>query len=146
MEGGKPHRSMAELSITTRQAVRVSVVFALLIIGFGLLNSVTGWPDKGGWGLAVILSLVIAALPLLGPLLAFLSESGAVVDIKGVKFDFSAMAVRGAPVERSNFQDDPGTPVNSSYAASIALAAEAARSASVVFIDLGTGRSWYASR
>lgn len=137
---------MAELSITTKQAVRVSVSFALLIIGFGLLSSVTGWPDKGGWGLAVILSLIIAALPLLGPLLAFLSETGAVVDFKGLKLDFRAMAVRGAPIERSNFQADPGVRVTDSYAADIAEAANAARSAPVVSVDLGTGRSWFSSR
>ena len=137
---------MAGVPISAQQAVRVALIFAALILGFGILSGVTGWPDKQGWGLVISLSLVIAALPLLGPLLAFLRESGAVVDIRGVKLDFSASAVRGASVERTNLEDYPGVPVTDSSAASIAEAAEAARSAPFVVVDLGTGRSWYPTR
>src|SRR5690606_6731974 len=130
---------MAGVPISAQQAVRVALIFAALILGFGILSTVTGWPDEQGWGLVIILSFVAAAVPLLGPLLAFLRESGAVVDIRGVKLDFSASAVRGASVERTNLEDYPGVPVNDSGAASIAEAAEAARSAPFVVVDLGTG-------
>ena len=70
--------------------------FALLVLGFAILSTVTGWPNKESWGLVVLAALVIALLPLLGPVLTFLRESGAVLDIKGVKLDFTASATRGA--------------------------------------------------
>jgi hypothetical protein len=121
------------------------LVFALLVLGFGILSAGTGWPNKESWGLVVLAALVIALLPLLGPVLTFLRESGAVLDIKGVKLDFTASATRGS-VERSNLQDQPGVQVTDSNAADIAAAAQAARSASFVVIDLGVGRSWYPTR
>ncbi len=133
---------MAGIPISAQHGVRVALIFVALILGFGILSSITGWPDKQSWGTVVFLSLVIAALPLIGPLLSFLRESGAVVDIKGVKLDFSATAVRGASVEAT----DLGLAVGDSRAVSILDAAEAAETAAFVVVDLGTGKSWYPTR
>jgi hypothetical protein len=137
---------MASIPISARQATRVAVVFAALILGFGILSSITSWPDAQSWWLVLVVSLIIAALPLVGPVSTFLHESGAVIDIKGVKLAFNAAAVRGVSMERVNLEDNPGIPVNDSSAASIAEAAEAARSAPFVVLDLCTGRSWYPTR
>ncbi len=137
---------MAGIPISVQQAVRVALVFVGLMVGFGILSNLTGWPDKSWWGIVVVIALGLAALPLLGPLLEFLRDSGAVIEIKGVKLDFSKSAVGGSRIERANLQDNPGVPVNDSDAASIATAAEAAVSAAFVVVDLGSGRSWYPTR
>ena len=137
---------MASIPISTQQVLRIALVFAALIVVFAVLSFATGWPDKQGWGLVVVLSAVIAALPIFGPILEFIRDSGAVIDIKGVKLDFSASAAHSARLERANFDDYPGMPVSDSNAASIAEAAETAQSAPVVVVDLGTGQSWYPTR
>lgn len=137
---------MADVPILTQQTIRVSLIFAALILGFGFLSNITGWPDKAAWGLVVIASLIVAALPLAGPLLAFLRDSGATIEVKGVKFDFSKSAIRGARMERANFQDNPVVPVTNSDAPSIAQAAKATMTARVVVVDLGMGKSWYPTR
>ena len=93
---------------------------------------------------AAVYSLTLVIGILVGGIRVFFR--GAIPEFKGVKLDFSASAVRGASVERTNFEDNPGVPVNDSSAASIAEAAEAARSAAFVVVDLGIGRSWYPTR
>ena len=137
---------MADIPISVQQAVRVALVFVALMVGFGILSNLTGWPDKSWWGIVVVVALGLAALPLLGPLLEFLRDSSAVIEIQGVKLDFSKSAVSGSQIARANLQDNPGVPVNDSDAASIAVAAEVAKSAAFVVIDLGSGRSWYPTR
>jgi hypothetical protein len=137
---------MGDIPISVQQAVRVALVFVALMVGFGILSNLTGWPDKSWWGIVVVVALGLAALPLLGPLLEFLRDSGAVIEIKGVKLDFSKSVMRGSRIERANFQDNPGVAVNDSDAASIAVAAEAAKSAAFVVVDLGSARSWYPTR
>lgn len=137
---------MTGIPISTQQAMRLALVFASLVLSFGILSAIIGWPDKESWGLVVLVSLVIALMPLVGPVLAFLRESGAVIDIKGVKLDFTASVARGTSIERTNLQDNPGMPVNDSSAASIAETAEAARSAHFIVVDLGIGKSWYLTR
>jgi hypothetical protein len=137
---------MTDIPISMQHAVRVALVFVGLIAGFGILSGITGWPDKQSWGMVFILSLVVASIPLWGPLLAFLRDSGAVVDIRGVKFDFTASAVHGTSVDTINLDPFPGAAVSDSSAASIAEAAKVARSAPIVVVDLQIGKSWYPTR
>jgi hypothetical protein len=137
---------MNGIPITVSQALRVALVFVALIAVFGILSILTGWPDKQGWSVVVILSFIVATFPFWRPLLEFLRESGAIVEVAGVKVDFSKSVVQGARIQRGNLQDDPGVTVTDSNAASIAQAAEAARSAAFVVVDLGTGRNWYPTR
>jgi hypothetical protein len=137
---------MNSLPISAPQAVRMILVFVGLIIVFGILSSLMGWPDKQGWSVAVILSFVIATVPYWRPVLEFLRESGAVVEVAGVKVDFSKSVVQGSRIQRGNLQDQPGVPVTDSNAASIAQAAQAASSAEFIVVDLGTGTNWYPTR
>jgi hypothetical protein len=137
---------MQGIPISSQQVMRVALMFGALIVAFGILSAIAGWPDKQSWGTILVLSAVIAALPLLGPLLEFIKDSGAVIDIRGVKLDFSTAAADDARVERANFEDRPGIQVNDSNATSIAEAAETAQASPVVVVDLGTGHSWYPTR
>jgi hypothetical protein len=137
---------MSDRSFQLPQALRVALVFAVLVAGFGALSALTGWPDAEGWPLALLLALALAALPLAGPALTFLRDSRATLDIRGVKLDFSAATVPPAEAPRVNLQDDPGVGVNDTDAASLAQAAEAASGRAHLVLDLGTGRSWYATR
>jgi hypothetical protein len=77
----------------------------------------------------VILSFVVATIPFWRPLLEFLRESGAIVEVAGVKVDFSRSVVQGSRIQRGNLEDIPGVQVTDSNAASLAEGAEAARSA-----------------
>jgi hypothetical protein len=80
---------MNGIPITVSQALRVALVFVALIAVFGILSILTGWPDKQGWSVVVILSFIVATFPFWRPLLKFLRESGAIVEVAGVKVDFS---------------------------------------------------------
>jgi hypothetical protein len=137
---------MNGIPISAPQAVRIVLIFVGLIISFAVLSSLTGWPDKQGWSTAVILSAVVATFPFWRPLLEFLRDSGAVVEVAGVKIDFSKSVEQGSRIQRDNLQDQPGVPVNDTTAASIAEAAKAASSAAFIVVDLGTGKSWYPTR
>lgn len=138
---------MNPLPITTRQIVRMVLIFVGVIVGFGVLSGTIGWPDKQSWGLVVLAALVIALLPIIGPLLAFLQESGAAIDIFGVKLAFSrAPRSTGTEPRRANLEESPGTLVNDTTVAAIAEAAAAALDDEIMVVNLGTGRSWYPSR
>jgi hypothetical protein len=137
---------MKNFPISAPQAVRMVLAFIGLIIVFGILSSLTGWPDKQGWSVAVILSVAVASFPFWGPLFEFLRDSGAVVELAGVKVDFSKSVVSGSRIQRSNLEDHPGVQVTDSNAASIAEAAQAASSADFMVVDLGTGTNWYPTR
>lgn len=138
---------MNPLSITNRQLVFSVLIFVTIHVGFGVLCVLTGWPDGGGWTIVVIAALILAVLPVLGPLLGFLREGRASLHFAGVKLDFGqAPRVAGSAPEKPNFDENLGIAVSDSNAASIAEAAQAAMNAEIVIVDLGTGRSWYPSR
>ena len=138
---------MNPLPITARQIVLTILIFIGVVIGFGVLSGAIGWPGPEDWRLAVLVALVIALLPLVGPLLKFFQESGAIVDIRGVKLDFSqAPHLIGTEPPNVNLQEYPDLEVNDSNASSIADAAAAAIDAEIIVVNLGTGRSWYQSR
>ena len=135
------------LPITTQQVMRVVLIFVLVIVGFGVLSATIGWPDKQSWGLVIFAALALALLPILSPLLNFLRESRAIIDIHGVKLDFSgAPRLLGTEPRRANLDEQPGVAVTDSNAASIADATATAAESEIVVVNLGTGRSWYPSR
>ena len=86
---------MAGIPILALQAVRVALVFVVMMVGSGSSAISRGWPDKNWWGIGVVVALGLAALPSLGLLLEFLRDSGTVIEIKGVKLNFSKSAVSG---------------------------------------------------
>jgi hypothetical protein len=138
---------MNPLPITDRQIRRMVLIFVGVIVGFWVLSGATGWPDKQSFGQVVLIALAITLLPIIGPLLAFLRESGAAVGFAGVTVDFSrAPRSMGTEPQRVNLDGAPGTSVNDSTAASIADAAATALDTEIVVVNLGTGRSWYPSR
>lgn len=139
--------AMTPWSFSAQRIAVVVMIFVVAMVGFGVLSATVGWPDSNGWGLAILAAFILALLPLLGPLLSFLHRSGAVLDLRGFKIDFSrAPRVSGSEPRELNLQQNPGQDVTDSNAASIAEAAAVARDAQIVVVDLGTGRSWYTSR
>ena len=58
---------MLPFSINWREVSIGAIVFVLILMGFGVLASVTHWPNEhDGWPLAVAVAALIAALPLIG--------------------------------------------------------------------------------
>jgi hypothetical protein len=141
---------MLPFSINWREVLIGAFVFALILIGFGVLASVTHWPNEhDGWPLAVAVAALIAALPLIGRTLSFLQQSRASFEGPfGIKLNFSAAAsvaaVGTAKLTENLLQS--GVQISESSFAELNEAAVRATEQTVVVIDLEDGRAWYKTR
>ena len=86
---------MAGIPISAQQAVRVALVFVVMMVGFSVLSNFHGvagqelvgnWCRRCSWP---------GSTAFVRTALGVLRDSGAVIEIKGVKLDFSKSAVSG---------------------------------------------------
>jgi hypothetical protein len=130
---------------------RVALLLAVLIwvalgASLAITNAIAGWPNDSasGW-----LPLVVLALGLVPPALVLLDSfrtSQATVDLRWVKFDFSAA---GVVRESAGIPDNivaPGEPVSDSAGRHIEAALEKARRSRILVVDLREGDAWWVSR
>jgi uncharacterized RmlC-like cupin family protein len=140
---------MLPFSIDWREVTITAIVFLLVIIGFGVLAAVIHWPnERDGWPLAVAIAAVIAFMPLMARTFSFLQQSRASFEGPlGIKINFSA-AAQVATVGTAKLTENliQSGMVISSSAKELNAAAVKATQESVVVIDLGDGRAWYATR
>jgi hypothetical protein len=136
----------------TRNALLATVVI-WFAVGIFLVAARTyiGWPDETSVRLAALIVLGLGLVPVALMLLDFAASRRAVLDIKGVKIDFSGVDLARAEVrqETAGIPDNIGvsgpivsdtTPMNI-----IATLEEATRS-EIVVADLKEGHAWWVTR
>jgi hypothetical protein len=130
--------------------VLVPISWAILAALFALSHQFLEWPDPESGTPLIYIALAISLVPLVLVLVDFIASRRAVVDIRGVKVDFSQMDM--SPAMRPSFikiPDNigiPGTIVPDSTPMQIASALQQATADEVVIIDIKDGHAWWATR
>jgi hypothetical protein len=129
-------------------AVPVTWVFFVLVFVAGVRMG--AWKGELG-GTMVIVVAALSALPLLLVVLDMFAMSGAVVDIKGVKLDFSKIQQGRPDSSEFNFQlpenvGIPGAIVTDSGAYNIAGALQLGTTHKIAVVNLKSGDAWWATR
>lgn len=123
-----------------------AILFGGLIL-LALVRGVLSWPDPdlSRW-LAMALMLA-AVLPLALAVLDRVARARGVVEVRGVKLDFTAAAAAATPTPRVETNIGvPGQPVGDSDTEQILDALERAVSSPAVVIDLEDGTQWWETR
>ena len=124
------------------------IFFALL---FSATRSYASWPDEQSRNIVMLVAMATSLTPLALVLLDFISTRGAVLDIKGVKIDFSRVDLSRAEVRREAF----GLPANIGISGPIVSdtspmniigTLEEATKNEIVVIDLKNGDAWWVTR
>jgi hypothetical protein len=139
---------MNRLSITPREVASAILVFVLLLIGFGVLSELAGWPNEDdGWPLVVVVALAVAALPIAGRVVSYLQASRATVALPGgFKLDFARAVVETAAGRLPENLVAPGVALMDTSQQELDRAAETASEQDVIVADLKDGRAWYVTR
>jgi hypothetical protein len=115
-------------------------------VALALTNYYAGWPNESasGW-----LPFVVLALGLVAPALVLLDSfrrSQAKVDLRWVKFDFSAASVVPESVGIPDNILVSGEQVGDSAGPQIVAALESARQNRILIVDLREGDAWWVTR
>lgn len=122
------------------------VLLLVLLLVFGLLRAVTGWPGAGADSSVVIAILVFSALPIVLVLADLLIEHGALLGIKGFTIDLSRLSAGPDSVHVATNIGVPEKAVNDSSSAEILGTLQDAINHAVVVVDLRDGNSWWETR
>jgi len=76
--------------LSTRDAALAAGLFAGFVVFFAVTGAVLDWPTGDAWGTAILIALGAGAAPIALRLLNFLQESRSVIDVAGMRIDFSA--------------------------------------------------------
>lgn len=122
------------------------LIWIVLGLTLALANAFAGWPNDStaGW-----LPFVVLALGLVPPVLVVLDgfrSSQAKIDLRWVKFDFSAAGVVRESVGLPDNIVAPGEPVSDSAGRHIEAALDKARRSRILVVDLREGDAWWVSR
>jgi hypothetical protein len=126
------------------------VIWACWFLVFALGVRLGAWKGEPG-GTMVIVVAAISILPLLLVVLDVLLVSGAVIDIKGVKLDFSKIQQGRSGSGDVSFQlpenvGVPGAVVTDSAAFSIAAALELGATQRIAVVNIKSGGAWWVTR
>jgi hypothetical protein len=127
--------------------VATTAILAILLVALSLLRTKYGWPADASQNTVLIGILILSLLPILLALLDIIIERGAVIELKGIKVDFSHgrdtgtvgitvatnIGVRGKIVTDSESDQILGTLAE-------------ATSGEVAVIDLEDGQAWWETR
>ena len=151
MNGANPStRTLWPYGITAA-LVAVPIVWVVFIVTLTLTSRLAQWPDADLRPTVLYAVAALSVIPLVLSLLDFAAERRAVLDIKGVKLDFSKLEGAEAAIYRETFRlpDNIGVPgqiVSDSSPMQIVQALSEATRNEIVRIDLDTGSAWWTTR
>lgn len=126
------------------------VAIPLIWIGFLVVFLVTrhyfGWPDPTSSKIIIPVTMVIGFVPLLLVLVEYVAGSRAVLDIKGIKIDFSQTAIRRTSIELPDNIGRPEPVVSDSSPMQIVDTLESATANQIVRLDIRAGNAWWVTR
>lgn len=126
--------------------VAIPVIWIIAALVLFASSEYLSWPDTSAAKFVVPLVLVVGFLPLALVLIDFAASSRAVLDIKGVKIDFS-QEVRSSQI--FGLPDNIGTPgeiVTDSSPMQIIEALEQATRSEAAVVDIRSGNTWWVTR
>lgn len=131
--------------------IAIPVTWVVFTILFVLMRKYTNWSDLGSQKFISFIPFIISLLPIGMILLDAISSRGGVVDIKGVKLDFSKVDLNLPEVRRESIKlpDNIGIPghiVPDSSPMKIIETLRQATSHEIVVIDLKDGNAWWITR
>jgi len=132
----------------SKRATLTAIPFIWVIAAILLFASskYLGWPDAGATKVVVPSVALIGLLPLGLMLVDFAASSRAVLDIKGVKIDFSQQARSSQSFGLPDNIGNPGTVVGDSRPMKIIDALDHATQNEVAVIDIKDGNAWWVTR
>lgn len=129
----------------------IPITWIMAAILFSLTYRYAEWPDEASRTIVLIIALIISLLPITLVLLDFISSRHAVVDIKGLKIDFSHINLDQTDFHRKPFAlpDNIGIPgeiVADSSPMQIVSTLQIATHNEIVLVDIKDGNAWWVSR
>jgi hypothetical protein len=130
---------------------RVALLAVPLIwLGCTLILVVThhyvGWPDVAATKALAPLVALTGFVPLLLCLVDYIAGSRAVLDVKGIKIDFSQAEIKRASIELPENIGMPGAIISDSSPMQIIAALEAVTGNQIVRLDIKSGDAWWVTR
>lgn len=142
---------MRPFSIEWHELMVAAAIFLASMLAFAFLSSAAGWPNAtSGWPVAVGVSLVLAFLRIIGPILDYLRQAGAKLDTPLIKLDFAGAAqVVVATSQSWVLSDDlirksPSVP--DSTLPELERGVQNFPSQAEIVVDLEDGGAWYTTR
>jgi len=123
------------------------LILAALLVVFVIAKTIYSWPGQELERIVLLGIFIIGLLPILLRLVDVVIERGAVVEFKGLKFDFSQvqkMAASGITIPANI--GVTGQSVTDSSTTQILDALRQAVSSNIVIIDLEDGQAWWETR
>lgn len=123
------------------------LLLILLMLGFFLLRHYLNWPGENAEITVLIGIMLFSLLPVVLAVVDVLIERGGVVEISGLKFEFSKASGAGMPdfAVPDNI-GAPGQPISDSGTMQILESLQHATANKIVVIDLKDGYAWWETR
>ncbi len=131
--------------------ITAAIIWLAMVLIFVATGTYLGWPDDKSLKMAALIVIGLGLIPLVLRLLDFAASRRAVVDIKGIKIDFSRVDLDQPQVRR----ETPGIPDNIGVSGPIPVDTfpmniiETLKDPSkneIVVIDLKDGEAWWVTR
>jgi hypothetical protein len=131
--------------------VTIPIVWAVLVVVLTVTSRLSEWPDAGSRSAVLYFIAAVSLIPLVLSLLDFAAARRAVVDIKGIKLDFSRLEETERLGLRETFRlphniGVPGLIVSDTRPMQIVAVLLDATKNEIVQIDLDTGHAWWTTR
>jgi len=129
----------------------IPIILFLSVLIVSVIRNFIEWPAEGLDRWIILFIAIISLIPLLLVLLDFFASSRAVLDIKGVKIDFSKIdlgnpAVKRLPTGISANMGVKGPIISDTSPMDIIAALNETIKSELVVINLGRGESWWVTR
>ena len=124
----------------------IPIIWAVAAVMLLVSSQYLGWPDAGSAKITVPIVALLGFFPLGLVLVDFAVSSRAVLDIKGVKIDFSQQERSSQSFGLPDNIGIPGAVVTDSSPMKIIDALEHATQSEVAVIDIKDGNAWWVTR
>jgi hypothetical protein len=121
-------------------------IWALIGLTVLIVHKAADWPDSDSGKIILYIALVAGSLPLALVLIDFIAERRAVLDIKGVKIDFSRIELRQDSSGLPENIGEPGVLLSDSSPMKIVATLKRATASEMVRLDLKDGNGWWTTR
>jgi hypothetical protein len=142
---------MRPFSVEWHELMVTAAIFVAAMLAFALLSSVAGWPNAAsGWPVAVGVSLVLALLRIIGPVLDYLRQTGAKLETPFLKLDLAGAARATVTVQQPWVLSDglirKSSSVPESGIGELERSAQNFAGQPEIVLDLEDGGAWYTTR
>jgi hypothetical protein len=142
---------MRPFSMEWQEAIVAAAIFVVAMLVFALLSSAVGWPNAtSGWPIAVGVSLVLALLRAIGPVIDYLRQAGAKLETPFLKLDLAGAArVTVIAQQPWVFSDDlvrKSSSLPESGLGELERSAQNFAGQPEIVLDLEDGGAWYTRR